>query len=111
VIIKLFLLGALGCLLLYSTVQLRRAFVPALVIAVSALAGAVLVVFPELSNDIAHLVGVGRGADLIFYCFMVATLAVTLNIHLRLRSEHEAVTALARQMALQTAHDPDRRAP
>ena len=36
------------------------------------LTGIVFVIFPETTNRLAHRLGVGRGADLIFYVAIVA---------------------------------------
>lgn len=105
-IIKLFLIGALGGVLLYAISQHRRAVLPAFIMAGMSLIGAVFVLYPELANKLARLVGVGRGADLILYCFVVLTLAAILNIHLRLRAERETLTELARAMAIRTATEP-----
>jgi small membrane protein len=50
-----------------------------------ALGGAALIIRPEWTNQLAHLLGVGRGADLLFYFFIVfclfhfATTAATLR--------------------------------
>ncbi|MFD2646380.1 DUF2304 family protein [Devosia albogilva] len=102
-IIQLLLCVALALIFIYAVSQRRRAFLPALSMAAVALAGGVLVLLPQLANDIAHVVGVGRGADLVLYCLAVLTLAAVLNIHLRLRSDREVVTELARRLAIQSA--------
>ena len=92
---------------IYAMSQRRRsAPVSALIMAVS-IVGIVLVLFPELTNRAAHAVGVGRGADLVFYCFILITLGAVFNIHLRLRAASETATELARALALVTAHRPE----
>ena len=68
--------------------------------------GAVLVIFPDLSTAIAKAVGIGRGADLIFYVFMLIVFAAIANLHLRMRAHAETVTLLAREVALLTARQP-----
>jgi len=67
------------------------------------LVGVVFVISPDLSNDVAHFVGVGRGADLILYCFVLITFVAIFNLHLRLRASQEMATALARAFAIATA--------
>jgi len=55
---------------------------------------------PERANDLAALLGVGRGADLILYCWILTSLIVVLNLHLLIRANLQLTTELARQFAL-----------
>ena len=77
--------------------------------AVSALGMALLVVgfifvwFPETTSVIARRVGVGRGADLVMYLWIVLTLLFIVRLHLKLRELTEAMTQLARRIALNDA--------
>lgn len=84
----------------YSLSQWRRSRLVAGVITVTAVAGIVMVLLPDLTNIAAHAVGVGRGADLILYCFIVVTLVAVLNLHLRIRAMSEQNTEIARSIAL-----------
>lgn len=63
--------------------------------------GLLLVVDPELSNRVAHLVGVGRGADLIFYVFIAVAPFGVLRFYLRVRSLELRQVELVRELALQ----------
>jgi len=65
-----------------------------------ALLGIYFVWLPEQANDLAHLLGVGRGADLVLYCWIVTSLIVALNQHLVSRANLRLITGLAREMAL-----------
>jgi len=105
----IFQIAALLCLAvltLYAFGQRRRSGPISYAIMAAALIGAVLVIFPDLSTAIAHAVGIGRGADLIFYIFMLIVFAGIANLHLRMRAHAETVTLLAREMALLTAREP-----
>ena len=64
------------------------------------LAGYLFVWFPDLTNSIAGVVGVGRGADLVMYIWIVLNLFLILRLHIKLREQSEALTRLARQMTL-----------
>ena len=55
---------------------------------------------PETANVIAHKLGVGRGADLIFYCWGLISFAVLLNLHFKMRKRDEQMTILARKLAI-----------
>ncbi len=68
--------------------------------------GLIFVWMPWLSTDFAHFLGVGRGADLIFYLFALLGMAAVFNLHLRLRSHMEAMTELARRIAILSAQAP-----
>lgn len=99
-------LAVLALLVLYAFGQRRRSGPISYGIILAALVGAVLVVLPDLSTTLANAVGVGRGADLVFYVFMLIVFAAIANLHLRLRAHSEVVTLLAREVALSTAKAP-----
>ena len=66
-------------------------------------AGLFFVWSPDQSTAIANHLGVGRGVDLIYYIWIVLSLAVFVNIHLKLRENTSLVTQLARQIAIAEA--------
>jgi len=67
------------------------------------IAGIFFVWSPDYATWIANAMGIGRGADLIYYIWMVLSLAVFINIHLKLKENVTLVTQLARQMAIADA--------
>lgn len=62
--------------------------------------GIALVIRPDWSSQIAGLLGVGRGADLIFYIWTAVSVLVLANIHFRMRSYRMMITVLAREVAI-----------
>ena len=44
--------------------------------------------------------GIGRGVDLILYLWLVISLIVVLNLHLKLRAQMEIITVIAREIAI-----------
>jgi hypothetical protein len=90
----------LGGVLVYAWVESRRSPVVASLSLAAALAGLYFVWFPSHSTMVAEFVGVGRGVDLILYLWVCISLIVLLNLHLKLRTQHELITALARHIAL-----------
>jgi len=64
------------------------------------MAGYIFIWFPDTTNMLAALVGIGRGADLVMYVWIVLNLFLILRLHIKLREQAEAVTRLARRMAL-----------
>lgn len=66
-------------------------------------AGLFFVWKPDESTHIANRLGIGRGTDMIGYTWMVISLAVVINIHLKLRQNLTLVTELARSIAIADA--------
>ena len=75
----------------------------ALGVLAASLSGIIFTAAPELANYAAWPVGISRGADLILYCFVLISLAAILNVHLRLRLQHEMLTEVVRQLAILSA--------
>ena len=102
------LLSLLLCgVLVYAWVEARRSPIVAILSLVAALAGLYFVWFPTHSTRVAEFVGVGRGVDLILYVWVCISLIVLLNLHLKLRTQHELITALARHLALASVKTRD----
>lgn len=72
-------------------------------ISIVTLTGIYLVLFPEQTNALAHFVGVGRGADLVLYCWLVISLIVSMYLQLQILQLQRLITELARELALQGA--------
>lgn len=91
-------LGAIGWF-----VFVRRNRMPFHIVIVLALlvVGAAAVLAPdETLNDIAHVFGVGRGADLVTYVFEVAALFVLLHYYTKFVELQRSVTELTRELAI-----------
>lgn len=65
----------------------------------------VSIAVPSLLTRLAHLVGVGRGTDLLLYALAVAFLAQMLSSFRRNAALERQVTSLARRIALMEAAD------
>src|SRR6185437_7172742 len=64
------------------------------------------VVFPESVTAVAHVLGVGRGTDLLLYGLIVVFIGNSLVVQRRQRKSDIEVTKLARLIAIQNAPDP-----
>jgi hypothetical protein len=102
-IAQLMLSTLLGGILLYAWTEYKRAPVIGLMSMVAALTGLYFVWMPEHATWLAALVGIGRGVDLILYVWVVISLIVLLNLHLKLRQQTEVITVLARELAIANA--------
>ncbi len=95
-------------------VFLRRNRLPFHIILVFALlaAAAAAVVFPNLTQDAANLVGVGRGADLVFYLAIVVIMFVLLHYYTKFVELQRKLTDMTREVAiLRTELEQARRDP
>ncbi len=79
---------------------LRTAHTDRIVYLVCALVGILLVLAPDLSTDIAHALGIGRGADLVIYAFILAGLFYSVTITSELKRLQRQMTMLVEQIAL-----------
>jgi hypothetical protein len=96
----------LAAILLYAWTEYRRSPAVALLTVFVASAGIYFVWMPEHSTQLAELVGIGRGVDLILYIWVCISLIVLLNLHLKLRTQMELITTLARRIAIADAQPP-----
>jgi small membrane protein len=99
VILSILLAG----ILVYAWSEYARSPAVAMLGVLVAAAGLYFVWMPEHSTQLAELVGIGRGVDLILYIWVCLSLIVVLNLHLKLRTQMELITALARKIALADA--------
>lgn len=64
------------------------------------------VMFPRVLTSIAHVVGVGRGADLLLYATVVVLLGSLALAEARTKNAEKRTTVLARRLALDEAEQP-----
>ncbi len=81
----------------------RHQAVRAILMVLFILAAASSVFFPWLWTWAAHLVGVGRGTDLLLYLLVLMFLGYVANSYRRFRHLENDVTLLARELALLSA--------
>jgi small membrane protein len=105
--IQIFLSALLGGIALMVGVQRETSRVMrVLVLAVIGL-GCVFVWAPQETNVIAEALGVGRGADLVLYLWVVITLGLILVLYLKVLRMSRRLTQLTRAMALADVRYPD----
>jgi hypothetical protein len=67
----------------------------------------VAVLAPTTISEVANLVGVGRGTDLVLYIFVLASLFIWIGLYRRLHDMEERFVDLARQIALGKISPPE----
>ena len=97
-------------LLLFVYVMRSRSLLMTRVVGAFLFAGVtVAVMFPTLTTTIAHLVGVGRGADLVIYFSFVLFSYLFLVVMGKIRTLERDLTRLNRALAHLHAVPPDKR--
>jgi small membrane protein len=102
-IAQLLLTVMLFTILLYASMTYRQAPIIGFLSVVAAFGGLYFIWFPTHATRLAELVGIGRGVDLILYTWVVISLIMLLNLHLKLRTQLELITLLARKIAIADA--------
>ena len=109
IILIVAILGVSG-LLMKSRVSERNTALRRLGVIIFTLFAAVSVIWPSLISKVAHLVGVGRGTDLVLYLAVVAFLISLVPASNRRSVLDRKITTLARSVALQSARLPEDKA-
>jgi small membrane protein len=63
---------------------------------------------PAVTVTLAHLLGIGRGADLVMYFFFVFVVFQLIVLHVKLRAQMSLITQLARRIAIDAAQVPEK---
>jgi len=108
-IAQLSLTVLLAIILLYAWIACARAPMIGVSFAFAASAGFYFVWVPGHATELAEFVGIGRGVDLIIYLWIVISLIMLLNLHLKLREQMELITILVRTIAIAKSTDDARR--
>jgi hypothetical protein len=96
---QIFLLMAVAIFAVYS-LRFRSDLADRLVFALLVCAGVVLLIVPDLSTTIANGLGVGRGADLVFYLFVIFSLFRFVGLSSQLSDVERRLATIIRTMAL-----------
>lgn len=105
-LIQLILIVGLLAILVSYFRWFRSAVVDKLLIVCIMAAGVFMVAFPELTNKLAAALGVGRGADLVFYLFIVGFCYLMLLIYAKIKRMERQLAELARKQALMEVKSP-----
>jgi hypothetical protein len=68
--------------------------------------GAVFVIFPGITQDVATRVGVVRGTDLLLYFSVVGGMFVAAHLYFRVRRQEAVIAQVVRELALRKAEPP-----
>lgn len=105
-LIQLILIPILVILVAVYFGRLRSGSVDRILVVLFGVLGSVMVAIPEWTNTVAHLVGVGRGTDLVIYFSLVGCAFLFLILYSKCRVLAANVTILARSQAMENAKIP-----
>ncbi|MGH8514261.1 MAG: DUF2304 domain-containing protein [Gammaproteobacteria bacterium] len=71
----------------------------------------VMALVPQVSQWFAKILGVGRGADAIFYVAVVGLSYAVFKLYLKTRDQDQEITTLVRRLALKEAREAGHDAP
>lgn len=102
--IQVILLSGVAGIFLYYLFRIRSAFFDLLITTVFFALAIFFILYPNATNAIAGRLGVGRGADLLFYCCILFFLFVVLKLLARIRRLEQTLTQVVREQAKREAH-------
>ena len=100
-IIKLLLISTLSLITIYGVLIFRAGnFYTGLMVSLISTLSIIFVYQPELSNRVAYIFGVGRGADLLLYLFFLLFSVLIVIVHAKFRYYEQITTTLTREISL-----------
>lgn len=103
--IQILLIGGVVVIFLYYLSRFRSAFFDLLALFIFTGFAVFFILFPEFTNVIAKKLGVGRGADLLFYICILFFLFIIIKLFARIRRMEKIITELVRQQTIKDAKD------
>jgi hypothetical protein len=101
--IQVLLISGVVVIFLYYLFRLRSALIDLVLLSLFSGLAIFFILSPDYTSNIAHKLGVGRGADMLFYICILFFLFVILKLFARVRRLEETVTELVRQQAKKEA--------
>ena len=99
--IQIVLLTGIAFISLYFFIRWKKRVLDILLLAFLILSAVVFVVWPDLTQNLAKFLGVGRGADLVFYISILIFWFVVLKLYSRVRSLEQKLTETIRKNAIE----------
>ena len=101
--IQLFLITGVIFISIYFITRVRHRVLDLLILGAMIICAFVFIIRPDITNALAHKVGVGRGADLVFYISILIFWFIILKLYARQRKLEQMITDLIRKDALENA--------
>ena len=101
--IQILLISGVALIFIYYIFRLRNALFDLLVLLIFSGFAIYFILFPDITTTIARKLGVGRGADLLFYMCILFFLFVVMKLFNRIRRLENTLTELIRKNAKENA--------
>jgi hypothetical protein len=85
--------------------RLRTTLLDLILIFLFLFTGVLFVIFNEITDKIAHFLGISRGADMIFYLSILFLFFLILKLYARLRRLEQQITGIVRNKSLEEAEE------
>jgi len=103
--IKILLITGIAFIAVYFFIRLRNSLFDLILLLLLIATAIVFILFPNITNDLALFLGVGRGADLVFYTSILIFWFVILKLYARIRKLEQIITKVVRKDALESEQD------
>jgi small membrane protein len=101
--IKILLITGVAFIAVYFFMRLRNSLLDILLLLFLIAAATTFILFPNITNQLANKLGVGRGADLVFYTSIIIFWFVILKLYARIRKLEQIITLVVRKEAVDQA--------
>lgn len=101
--IQVLLISGVVAIFLYYLFRLRSALMDLVLLSLFSGLAIFFILSPQSTSAIAHKLGVGRGADMLFYICILFFLFIILKLFARVRRLEATLTELVRQQAKREA--------
>lgn len=101
--IQVLLISGVVAIFLYYLFRLRSALMDLVLLSLFSGLAIFFILSPQSTSVVAHKLGVGRGADMLFYICILFFLFIILKLFARVRRLEATLTELVRQQAKQEA--------
>ena len=100
-LIQIILAAGIIVIAAYMYLRLRSTIFDLILIVLFLATGIIFVIFNEVTDEIAHFLGISRGADMIFYLGILFLFFLILKLYSRLRRVEENLTELVRKKSIE----------
>jgi len=104
-LIQVILTAGIIVIAAYMYLRLRNTLFDLLLIFLFLVTGIVFVMFNEITDKIAHFLGISRGADMIFYLGILFLFFLILKLYSRLRRIEKSLTELVRKKSIEEVEE------
>ena len=105
--IQILLIGGVLLIFLYYLLNFRNAWADLAIVVLFAGAAIFFILYPDYTNTIAARLGVGRGADLLFYSCILFFLFVIIKLFARIRRLEQQLSDWVSRSAREGAREMD----